>query len=78
MSLKRNKKVTEYIRVISEAQDYFTQLEEKQQDSYDSKSDSWKDSEKGDEFQEELDYLDELNSALDDAVDILDSLYEEI
>ena len=59
MSLKRNKKVTEYIRVISEAQDYFTQLEEKQQDSYDSKSDSWKDSEKGDEFQEELDYLDE-------------------
>jgi len=78
MALNKNKKVTEYVRVINEAKEYFESLEEKQQDSYDSKSDSWKDSEKGDEFQEELDYLGDLNVALNDAVDILDSLYEEI
>jgi hypothetical protein len=78
MSIKRNKKVTEYIRVINEAKQYFEALEEKQQESYDSKSDNWKDSEKGEEFQEDLDYLGDLNSSLNEAVDVLDSLYEEI
>lgn len=78
MSLKRNKKVTEYIRVINEAKDYFENLSEKQRDIFDARSDSWKESEKGEEAQEDLDSLDELVDALNDGVDLLDNLYEEI
>jgi len=76
--IKRSKKVNDYITVITEAQEYFQELVDKRQETYDSRSEKWQESEKGEEEQENLENLEALNEGLTEVVDTLETIFEEI
>jgi len=78
MPIKKSKKVEEYIKVIKEAADYLTELEEKRQETYDNRTETWQESDKGYEWLDDLDSLSELNSDLGNVVDLLDTVFEDI
>jgi hypothetical protein len=78
MPIKKSKKVEDYIKVIKEAADYLTELEEKRQETYDNRTETWQESDKGYEWQDDLDSLSELNSDLGNVVDLLDTVFEDI
>ena len=78
MSIKRSSKVDKYIEVITEAKDYFTELSEKRQETYDGRSGFWQESEKGEEWSNDLSTLDDLVMDLDRVVSNLEILFEEI
>jgi len=78
MAIKRSAKVDKFIEVITEAEEYFKELLEKRQETYNNRSEAWQDSDKGEEWSEDLCYLDDVVSNLESAIDTLESLFEVI
>lgn len=58
------------IKVLEEAQDSIGAIRDKYQETFDSRSEAWQESEKADEMQELIDGLDDICTAIEDVLDL--------
>lgn len=74
--LKSSQKIEDIHKQLGEYRNYFSSLHDRRQESYDKKSDTWKEGEKGDEESWNLSLLEETAENLEDAIIRLEELYE--
>lgn len=77
MALKRTKKIEKIMSDIDNAKVFFEELHEKRQDSFDNKSDKWKEGDAGTEEEENLSELEEVKDACEELYGKIESLFEE-
>lgn len=77
MALKRTAVVTKKMSQLEDLKIEFENQKEKRQETFDNKSDRWKESEKGEEEEQNIADLEEIVDALQDAYDKIENLFEE-
>lgn len=75
-NMKANKQTDKFISNIEDAKIYFEELAAKKQESFDSKSERWQESDKASEMQEEISNLEELAGECENIIDTINNLFE--
>lgn len=74
--LTATKKTNSFISQLEDMKEHIEELLGKKQDSYDSKSEKWQESEKGEEMQSEISNLEELVSSIEDTIEKFNEIFE--
>lgn len=77
MSFKKTKEVAKHLGNIESAKEFFSSLKDTEEGKYDDKSDRWKESEKGEQKQQDISDLESAVSDLESGFDSLENLFEE-
>lgn len=75
--IKRNSAVERVMSKVDDVKIFFEQMKEKRQESFDSKSDKWREGEKGEEEEQNLSDLEEITDAAQELYDKIENLFEE-
>jgi hypothetical protein len=74
--MKATLKIEKINEQLQEWKDYFEDLSTKKQDKYDNASDSWQESDKGDECQDDITNIDAIVESLGTVIDDIETAYE--
>jgi hypothetical protein len=77
MAIKRSTAVEKEMSKLDDVRIFFEQMKEKRQESFDNKSDKWKEGEKGEEEESNLSDLDDIVNDLQSVYDSIENLFEE-
>jgi hypothetical protein len=74
--MKSNKQIEKFISQIEDAKIYLEELQSSKQDSFDNKSEKWQEGERGEEAQQEINYLEELAGECESLIGSFNNLFE--
>lgn len=76
MGLIATKKTDSFISQLEDMKEYIGDIINKKQESYDTKSEKWQESEKGEELQAEISNLGELLESIETTIDKFNETFE--
>ena len=74
MKKETKKKLEKVIKLITEAASLLEEAHDEEQDAWDSHSETWQESDKGEAAQEDIYTMDSIQTDLEDAIENLDEL----
>lgn len=74
--MKSTQKIEKMRDQLQEWKDYFEDLSDKRQDKYDNASESWQESDNGNECLESVDQLSDIANELDTVISTIEMAYE--
>lgn len=77
MAIKRTKVINDHISNLEAFKTFIEELYSDKSESFENKSDNWKESEKGEEAQQDINDLEELSSDLDSSLSKAEDLFEQ-
>lgn len=78
MSIKRTAAVTKHLSAIEDAKLFFEEMKETRENFASDKSDRWQDSEKGEQYVEDTEAIDDIINSVEEAYNKIEDLFEDI